>query len=308
MRAAWYESAGPASEVLSVGEMEAPRSGPEEVLVRVSASGVNPGDVKKRADWIGLGIGYPRVIPHSDGAGEIEGVGVGVASSRIGERVWVWGAQSGRPFGTAAEYVALPGKQAVALPEGVGFEVGACLGIPARTAHRCVFAEGPLSGKTVLVAGGAGAVGGFAVSFAKWGGAEVIASVGSEEQAEVALEAGAGHDLNYRTDDVVARVGEMDTEALAPLGTIAAYSSDAEAEPTLPFSPLLFKNATIRLVGSDDLPEAANRKAATDITTCLESGVLRPRIASRYPLARIAEAYEAVESGQSGGRVILDID
>ena len=308
MRAAWYESAGPASEVLSVGEMEAPRSGPEEVLVRVSASGVNPGDVKKRADWIGLGIGYPRVIPHSDGAGEIEGVGEGVASSRIGERVWVWGAQSGRPFGTAAEYVALPGKQAVALPEGVGFEVGACLGIPARTAHRCVFAEGPLSGKTVLVAGGAGAVGGFAVSFAKWGGAEVIASVGSEEQAEVALEAGAGHDLNYRTDDVVARVEEMDTEALAPLRTIAAYSSDAEAEPTLPFWPLLFKNATIRLVGSDDLPEAANRKAATDITTYLESGVLRPRIASRYPLARIAEAYEAVESGQSGGRVILDID
>ena len=147
-----------------------------------------------------------------------------------------------------------------------------------------------------------------AVSFAKWGGAEVIASVGSEEQAEVALEAGAGHDLNYRTDDVVARVEEMDTEALAPLGTIAAYSSDAEAEPTLPFWPLLFKNATIRLVGSDDLPEAANRKAATDITTCLESGVLRPRIASRYPLARIAEAYEAVESGQSGGRVILGLN
>jgi NADPH:quinone reductase len=277
---------------------------------------------------MGFGIGYPRVIPHSDGAGEIEGVGEGVASSRVGERVWVWGAQSGRPFGTAAEYVALPSKQAVALPEGVGFEVGACLGIPARTAHRCVFADGSLSGKTVLVAGGAGAVGGSAISFAKWGGAEVIASVGSEEQAEVALEAGAGHALNYRTDDVVARVGEitegsgvdrivevalgrnlqLDTEALAPLGTIAAYSSDAEAEPTLPFWPLLFKNATIRLVGSDDLPEEANRKAATDITACLEAGVLRPRIASRYPLARIAEAYEAVESGQSGGRVILDID
>ena len=170
MRAAWYERGGPASEVFAVGDMEAPRPGPGEVLVRLRASGVNPGDLKKRADWMGLGIGYPRVIPHSDGAGAIEEVGEGVPSSRVGERVWVWGAQSGRPLGTAAEYVALPGGQAVALPGGVGFEAEACLGIPARTAHRCVFADGPVEGLSVLVAGGAGAVGGFAVSFAKWGG------------------------------------------------------------------------------------------------------------------------------------------
>jgi NADPH:quinone reductase len=277
---------------------------------------------------MGFGIGYPRVIPHSDGAGTIEEVGEGVSSSRVGERVWVWGAQSERLFGTAAQFTALPEAQAVPLPGGVGFEVGATLGIPARTAHRCVFADGSVSGKVVLVSGGAGTVGGFAVSFAKWGGAEVIATVGSEEQAEVALEAGADHALNYRTDDVATQVGEitggsgaerivevafgrnlaLDTEAIAPFGTIAAYSSDADAEPRLPFWDLLFKNVVIRLVGSDDLPGEANRKAAADITACLEVGALHPRIARRLPLERIAEAHEAVEGGRSDGRVILDID
>ena len=210
MRAAWYERGGLASEVLTVGVMEAPRPGAGEVLVRVHASGVNPGEVKKRSDWMGLGIGYPRVIPHSDGAGTIEDVGEGVSSSRVGERVWVWGAQSGRPFGTAAQYVALPSEQAVPLADGVGFEVGACLGIPARTAHRCVFADRSVSGKVVLVSDGAGAVGGFfAVSFAKWGGAEVVATVGSEGHAQAALQAGADHALNYRADDVAARVAEI---------------------------------------------------------------------------------------------------
>ncbi len=158
---------------------------------------------------MGLGIGYPCVIPHSDGAGVIEGVGEGVSPSRVGQRVWVWGAQSGRPFGTAAEHTAVPGALAVPLPDGVGFEAGACLGIPARTAHRCVFADGPVSGETVLVSGGAGAVGGFAVSFAKWGGAEVIATVGSEGHAGAALGAGADHVLNYRTDDVAASIREI---------------------------------------------------------------------------------------------------
>ena len=228
------------------------------------------------------------------------------------------GAQSGRPFGTAAEYTAVPEAQAIPLPEEIDFEVGATLGIPARTAHRCVFADGSVSGKIVLVAGGAGAVGGFAVSFAKWGGAEVVATVGSEEQAEAVLEAGANHVLNYRTDDATARVREitevafarnlaLDTEVIALGGTIAAYASDAKAEPRLPFWNLLFKNVTIRLVGSDDLPEDANRKAAADITACLGAGMLRPRIAQRLPLDRIADAHEAVEGNRAGGRVILDI-
>lgn len=327
MRAAWYERGGPANEVLSVGEMRPPRPGPAEVLVRVRASGVNPGDTKKRADWMGLGVAYPRVVPHSDGAGVVEEVGEGVAPSRVGERVWVCRAQSGRPLGTAAEYVALPSEQAIPLPDGVGFEEGACLGIPARTAHRCVFADGPVEGKTVLVAGGAGAVGGFAVSFAKWGGATVIATVGSEEHAGLAAAAGAEHILNYRTKDVAARVGQItggagtdrivevalgrnlaaDAEALASHGTMAAYASDAEAEPKLPFWPLLFKNATIRLVGSDDLPGEAERRAVEDIGACLRAGLLRPRVGMRFPLERIAEAHEAVEEGRTGGRVVVDI-
>ena len=327
MRAAWYERGGPAREVLSIGEMDAPRPAPGEVLVRLRASGINPGEIKKRADWMGFGIGYPRVIPHSDGAGTIEEAGEGVPPSRVGQRVWVWGAQSGRPFGTAAQYTTVPGARAVPLPAEVGFEAGACLGIPARTAHRCVFADGSVSGKTVLVAGGAGAVGGFAISFARLGGAEVVATVGSEEQVEEALGVGADHALNYRADDVAARVAEitggsgvdrivevalgrnltLDAEVIALGGTIAAYASDADPEPRLPFWPLQFKNVTIRLVGSDDLPEGAERRAVEDIAACLEAGALRPHIALRLPLERIAEAHEAVEGGQSGGRVILDI-
>ena len=199
--------------------------------------------------------------------------------------------------------------------------------MPARTAHRCVFADGAVSGETVLVAGGAGAVGGFAVSFAKWGGAEVIATVGSEGHAEAALEAGADHALNHRVDDVAARVREitggsgvdrivevafgrnleLDNEILALHGTIAAYASDADPEPRLPFWPLLFKNATIRLVGSDDLPEEAERRAAEDIEATLAAGVLRPRVASRLPLERIAEAHEAVEGARAGGRVVVEV-
>ena len=182
--------------------------------------------------------------------------------------------------------------------------------------------------ETVLVSGGAGAVGSFAVSFAKWGGAEVIVTVGSEEQAQAAMGAGADHALNYRAEDVVARVREivgetgvgrvvevafgrnlaLDAEVIALGGTITAYSSDAEPEPRLPFWPLLFKNVTIRLVGSDDLPEGAERRAVEDIAACLEAGALHPRIALRLPLERIAEAHEAIEGGRSDGRVILDID
>lgn len=327
MRAAWYEHGGTASEVLNVGEMEAPRPGPREVLVRVRTSGINPGDTKKRADWMGLGVGYPHVIPHSDGAGVIEEVGDGTSASRMGERVWVWGAQSERPFGTAAEYVAVPNEQAVPLPGGFGFGAGACLGIPARTAHRCVFADGPVEGKVVLVTGGAGAVGGFAVSFAKWGGATVIATVGSEEQVDPALEAGAEHTLNYRTEDVAVCIREItggkgadrivevafgknlpiDAEAIAPHGTIVTYASDADAEPRLPFWPLLFKNAKIRLVGSDELPEEAEHRAVADTSACLDAGLLRPRVARRFPLESIAEAHEAVDGGRAGGRVVLDI-
>src|SRR5438045_1132847 len=151
MLAAWYERAGPAAEVLEVGAMADPEPGAGEVRVRLTFSGINPGDTKKRSDWVGFGMPYPRVIPHSDGAGTIDAVGEGVDRARIGERVWVFGAQSYRAFGTAAQLSVVPAEQAVRLPEDVSDEIGACLGIPGITAHRAVFSDGPVGGKTVLV-------------------------------------------------------------------------------------------------------------------------------------------------------------
>src|SRR3954453_843646 len=191
MKAAWYETQGAARTVLVVGEMPDPVPGPAQVRIRVAASGINPGDVKKRQDAFGYGMPYPRVIPHSDGAGTIDRVGDGVPASRVGERVWCYGAQSYRPFGTAAEYVVVPAAQAVPLPDGVPFEQGACLGIPGVTAHRCVHAAGPVAGRVVLVQGGAGAVGICAVQLARRAGARVIATVRSSADEAVALRAGA---------------------------------------------------------------------------------------------------------------------
>jgi NADPH:quinone reductase len=177
MLAAWYERPGPAAEVLEVGEMADPVPGPGEVRVRVTVSGINPGDTKKRSDWVGFGMPYPRVIPHSDGAGAIDAIGEGVDRARIGERVWVFGAQSYRAFGTAAQLSVVPAEQAVRLPEGVSDEIGACLGIPGITAHRAVFSDGPVTGKTVLVHGVLGAVSSLAAQLAAWNGATVIGSV-----------------------------------------------------------------------------------------------------------------------------------
>src|SRR5580693_5320658 len=191
MRAAWYERQGPANEVLIVGEMPDPRPGAGEVRIRIAASGINPGDIKKRQDSFGLGMPYPRVIPHSDGAGVVDLVGDGASAEWEGRRVWCYGAQSYRPFGTAAEYTTVPLQQAVPLPEAVSFEQGACLGIPGITAHRAVFVGGPVEGRTVLVQGGAGAVGACAVQLAHRGGARVIASCRAESDKEVASNAGA---------------------------------------------------------------------------------------------------------------------
>src|SRR5690348_5866957 len=181
MRAAWYERNGAARDVLTVGEMPDPVAGPGEVVVRIHASGVNPSDVKSRQGTRGP-MAFPRVIPQSDGAGIIAAVGEGVAASQIGQRVWVYNAQWQRPFGTAAELVALPASMAVPLPEGVGFAEGACLGIPASTAHHAVFADGPVARKTVLVTGAAGGVGHYAIQLARWGGARVLATASSEEK------------------------------------------------------------------------------------------------------------------------------
>ena len=189
MYATWYEQQGSADHVLQSGAMDIPLPGPEEVLVRVHTSGVNPSDIKRRSAYLNQPMVFPRIIPHSDGAGIIEAVGSAVASSRIGERVWLWNAQFGRPFGTAAEYAVLPATQAVHLPDAIDFETGACLGIPALTAHRALFVDGPIHGQTVVIAGGAGAVGHAAIQLAKWGGATVITTVSSTEKGAVARSA-----------------------------------------------------------------------------------------------------------------------
>src|SRR5262245_21403278 len=187
MRAAWYERKGAAREVLQVSEMPIPEPGPGEVRVRVAVSGINPSDTKGRGIWRGqTEMPYPRIIPHQDGSGVIDAVGAQVLASRVGERVWIYEAQRGRAFGTAAAYVVVPSSHAVHLPEEVSFVDAACLGVPAMTAHRCLFADGPIAGKTVLVTGAAGGVGQYAVQLAKWGGATVLATVSSDEKAEQA--------------------------------------------------------------------------------------------------------------------------
>lgn len=196
MQAAYYETQGAARDVLRYGEMARPEVALGEVLVRVRASGINPSDVKYRSGWSGLPLQFPRVIPHQDGAGEIEAVGEGIDSSRIGQRVWIYEAQSNRAFGTAAEYVAVAADKAVPLPTTATFETGAALGVPAMTAHRCLFADGPVQGQTVLVTGGGGAVGSCAIQLANWGGAFVLATASRDDTLEAARRSGADAVIN----------------------------------------------------------------------------------------------------------------
>jgi len=272
-------------------------------------------------------MSFPRVIPHQDGAGVIEAVGAGVAPARVGERVWLYEAQLGRPFGTAAEWVVLPSAQAVRLPDATDFAAGASLGVPAMTAHYCVFADGPVTGQTVLVAGGAGAVGYYAIQLAKWGGAQVITAISSPAKAEVACTAGADHVVNYRTEDVAARIRELtnghgvdrvvevafgynlalNERILKTNGAIASYASDAEPEPHLPYALLAAKNATIHCVQVYAMSRAAHEGAINDITTCLETGVLRHLTPHRFALEEAVAAHEAVESGQVTGKALIEM-
>lgn len=327
MKAAYFEKYGPAVEVLKVGERETPKPGPGEVRVRLHASGVNPSDVKKRAGSQSAGIEQGYVIPHSDGAGTIDAIGEGVAKTRVGERVWIYQAQYQRRFGTAAEYVTVPAVRAVRLPENVDFSTGACLGIPAMTAHRCVFADGDVRGQTVLVTGAGGRVGYYAVQWAKSAGAHVIGTAGRDETLRHARNAGADIVLNYRTDDVAQRVLELtggvgverviDVEFGANLattlklirtsGVIATYSSTQAREPVLPFYPLMFKDITVHFVLVYTMPETAKQQAAEDITRFLQTEKLKHRVAERHLLANIARAHEAIEQGEVLGCVVIEI-
>ena len=324
MLASWYDRQGPAAEVLQVGELPDPDPGPGEVRVRVRLSGVNPGDTKKRRGWLGSSMPFARVIPHSDAAGVVDAVGAGVEESRLGQRVWVHGAQSYRPFGTAAQYAVVPGHLAVPLPGHVSDELGASLGIPGITAHRAVFADGPVDGATVLVQGVLGAVGSIAAQLARWGGATVIGTVtrGSDLARvdpavvphAVALDAGdPAKALRAVAPEGVNRVIEvslsdnagLDAAVVANNAVIAAYASRAD-QPQLPFWPLLFANVTLRLLGSDDFPARAKRQAARDLTAAAAVGDLKVSIAARYPLQEIAKAHDHVDAG-SRGRILVTL-
>lgn len=327
MRAAWYEKVGPAADVLQVGERPAPTPGPGEVRVRLAASGVNPSDVKARSGVRGP-LTHPYVIPHSDGAGIIEAVGTGVDPVRLGQRVWLWNAAWGRPFGTCAELVCLPQEQAVELPNNTSFDAGACLGIPAMTACHAVLGDGELTGRTVMVTGGAGAVGHYAIQFAKLSGARVITTISGEEKAAHAAAAGADHIINYRADDVVARVQEItggegvdrivdvefggnlhhSVQVLKRGGVIAAYGSMAVPMPALPFYPLMFKHATVRMILVYILSPDERKRAIRQINTALRADRLKHAIAARFTLQDTREAHLAVESGRMVGNVVVDID
>lgn len=323
MKAVWYERNGSARDVLVFGDMPDPEPGPGEVLVRLRASGVNPSDWKTRSG--SRPMAFARVIPHSDGAGTIDKVGQGVDSARVGERVWIWNAQWKRAFGTAAEFVALPAQQAVKLPDRISFEAGACFGIPALTAHRAVTIDGAPEGQIVLVTGGAGAVGHYAIQFAKLlGAAQVIATISSQEKGDLARAAGADAIINYKTESVVERVqalthgrgvdrvAEVDLSGNASLlpqilarnGLCAAYGSNAR-QATFEFGPMIMSGAAVRFFIVYELADSARRQAISDLNRWLEGDRVHHNIAAVLPLDRTIEAHEMVEQGRAIGNVIV---
>ena len=306
-----------------LGDVETPQTGRGEVRVRLLTSGVNPSDVKSRAG-LTRKIAFPRVIPHSDGAGEIDAVGEGVSPTRVGERVWVWNGQWRRPFGTAAEWIVLPSEQAVALPANVTMEAGACLGIPAYTGYQAVLLARAKEGSTVLVAAGAGAVGHYAIQFAKKRKATVITTVSSPAKAEIARQAGADHVIDYKREDVGERVMaitgkrgvdaviEMDLAAnarllpnvLAPNGVVAIYGSGA-AEASIPFQFLLQNSITMQFFLVYLMPQAERERATADITRMLERNELIHNVAQTFDLGDMVAAHEAVESGKAMGNIVV---
>lgn len=326
MRAAFYSRTGKAGEVLHVGEQPSPIPRQGEVLVQISVSGANPSDVKARSGS-GISPSQPLIIPHSDGAGTIIAVGDGVAVDRIGQRVWIWNARWERAFGTAAEFVALPADQAVPLPENVSFEVGACLGIPWLTAWSAVHYRPREAGEEwLLVAGGAGSVGAYAVQLAKRGGYRVIATVSSEEKASIVRDLGADAVVNYRTQDLAAeissitenrgvdRVVEVDlaanarfyTEILKPQGLAVVYGSSDWSAP-LPMQAWLRHGVTLGVFIVYTLPADVRQAAVAASAELLADPTFRHQIAATFPLERIAEAHEAIEGGRMIGNVLLSI-
>jgi len=325
MRAAYYEKNGAARDVLKVAEVDTPRPGPGEVRVRLRTSGVNPSDVKAREGRTRK-LAYPRVIPHSDGAGEIDMVGDGVPASRKGERVWVWNGQWKRPFGTCAEYIVLPSALASPLPASASFEAGACLGIPAMTAYHAVAVSGATKGSTILIPGGAGGVGHYAIQFAKARGATVLTTVSSEAKAKLARQAGADHTIDYKRENVGERVMaltgktgvdavvEMDLAANARLypGFLHARSEvvvygTGSAEAAIPAQFLLVNAIAIRFIFVYELTADERAAAVSAINRMLENKTLINNVALTMPLDDIVAAHEAVEQGKAMGNVVITL-
>ncbi len=325
MKAVWYETNGDARDVLVHGEMPTPEVGPGEVRVKISVSGVNPSDVKSRK---GRALIAPRIVPHSDAGGIIDAVGAGVPKSRLGQRVWTWNGQFGRPFGTCAEYIVLPEAQAVALPDNTSFDAAACMGIPGLTAFEAVRRCGDLKGKTILVIAAAAAVGHYAAQMAVLGGARVIGTVSSETKAAHARAVGVSETINYKTENVAQRVLvltggrgvdaiiDMDFSttadlvrqgALAPHGTVACYGSNEYADPLIPFRVALFNTLSFQFFLVYDLTPSQRAFALAGINDLLASSKLVHAIGARYPLSETIAAHEAVEQGKVMGNAVIDI-
>jgi NADPH2:quinone reductase len=316
MRAAVYDSYGTATDVLRIVDIDRPEPGPGEVRLRVELSGVNPTDWKSRSGATPRPINDFQV-PHHDGTGVIDAVGDGVDQGRVGERVWTWMAAASGRWGTAAEWSVMPSRQAVALPDGASAELGASLGVPAMTAHRCLFADGPVDGKNVLVAGGAGAVGHFAIELAKFAGARVAATVSGPEKAELARQAGADLVVNYRDADAVEQLREfapqfdrivelalganldLDLALSGPQTVIADYAAEP-ADPVLPVRRCMNANVVLRFMLLYLLPEPAQDQAVADISRALQAGALSALPVTRFPLDQVVRAQQAVEAGAVG--------
>ena len=334
MRAVVFSQAG-GPDVLRVVERPVPDPGPREVRVRVRVSGVNPTDWKARRGE----LAFPELVPNQDGAGTIDAVGEGVGASRVGERVWVWEAAWQRADGTSQEYVVLPERQAVRLPDEVSFDAGASLGIPALTAHRCLtvselgpsrLAPGALAAQTVLVAGGAGAVGHAAIQLARWAGARVITTVSGDEKAKLAQAAGAEHVVNYRSSDTLEQIrglapngvdvvvevapaanAALDVAVLAPNGSVAIYAGDGGGDFDLSVGELMSRNLRYQFVLVYTVAPAVKDQAVADVSSAAADGALPVGEDAglplhRFPLERAAEAHAAVERA-TVGKVLIDV-
>ena len=325
MRAVWYDRQGPANEVIVTGELPTPEPGTGEVRVRLHAAGVNPSDTYRRRGAVPAE--YPRVIPSSDGAGMIDKVGSMVPDRWIGKRVWLYnGQRNGRWMGTAAEYICLNADLVTELPDHVSFAEGATLGIPGLTAHGCVFAGGPIQGKILLVTGGAGAVGHYAVQFAAWAGATVIATVSTDEKAARARAGGAHHVVNYRTEDVAARVRDITGGALVDHvvdvdfggnlaavlasvrdgGSIAYYASNGALDPSVPLRTVMAKNLTIRGFVLPTSAHADRKRAQTDMARFIATPGRILSVDGVFPLHQTAAAHLSVEQGGKTGTVVIE--